>query len=70
MDFDEIIMNILLVVCTFLLIIGIIAFLIFIPLGIKDSIATVKIKERIAENGIELTTTQINELVHKEVDND
>ena len=32
-------------------------------LNVRDTMATIKIKEKIAENGIEITTTQVQELL-------
>ena len=37
---------------------------------IKDTQANIKIKERIANNGIEITTKQIEEFIESEADND
>ena len=37
---------------------------------IKDTQANIKIKERIANNGIEITTKQIEELIESEVKDD
>lgn len=37
---------------------------------IKDTQANIKIKERIANNGIEITTKQIEEFIESEVNND
>lgn len=70
MDFFEVAIKIILVVCILLLVVFVIFIATFLPLAYKEELATIKIKERIAENGIELTTTQINELIDKEVDND
>lgn len=37
---------------------------------IKDTQANIKIKERIANNGIEITTKQIEEFIESEANND
>lgn len=37
---------------------------------IKDTQVNIKIKERIANNGIEITTKQIEEFIESEVNND
>ena len=40
-----------------------IAFIAFIPLAIKDQEATIKIKEKLAEDGIVITETQIQKMI-------
>lgn len=37
--------------------------LVAIPLMIKDELATIKVKERLAEDGIVITNTQVEELL-------
>ena len=43
-----------------------ISFAIYIPLSIKDTEATIKVKERLAEDGIVITETQIQKILGDE----
>lgn len=38
----------------------------FIPIGIKDAEATIKVKERLAKDGIVITDTQITEVINEQ----
>lgn len=61
---EDKIMNIFTIFATIFLIVIIIFILVAIPLTIKETQANIKVKEKLAENGIEITTTQqISELL-------
>lgn len=64
---EDKIMNIFTIFATILLIVIVIFILVAIPLMIKETQANIKVKEKLAENGIEIITTQqISELLGDE----
>lgn len=61
------IINFLLVTCGILVIVIALIVVVASYMMVLDTKATIKIKERIAENGIEITNKQIQALVESEV---